>query len=90
MRCERTPRRDFAELERALEQAQPLLAATDHRLFTVTVHAFHQVTVELDDKTTTIGRLRQMIFGKKSEKSRDVLKSARRVASTSTRPTAKS
>jgi transposase len=65
---------DFAELERALERAQPLLAATDHQLFTVTVHALHQVTVELDDKTTTIGRLRQMIFGKKSEKSRDVLK----------------
>jgi hypothetical protein len=67
---------DFAELERALERAQPLLAAPDHRLFTVTVHAFHQVTVELDDKTTTISRLRQMIFGKKSEKSRDVLKPA--------------
>jgi transposase len=68
---------DFAELEGALERAQPLLAATDHRLFTVTVHAFHQVTVELDDKTTTIGRLRQMIFGKKSEKSRDVLAAAK-------------
>ena len=67
---------DFAELERALERAQPLLAAPDHRLFTVTVHAFRQVTVVLDDKTTTIGRMRQMIFGKQSEKSRDVLKSA--------------
>jgi len=30
----------------------------------------------MEEKTTTIGRLRQMIFGKKSEKSRDVLKPA--------------
>jgi transposase len=65
---------DFGEVDRVLERVQPLIAAPDHRLLTVTVHAFRQVTVVLDDKTTTIGRMRQMIFGKKSEKSRDVLK----------------
>ena len=64
---------DFGELEGALERVQPLIAATDHRLFTRTVHTLHQVTVVLEDKRTRIGRLRQMIFGKKSEKSRDVL-----------------
>jgi transposase len=67
---------DFGELEGVLERVQPLIAATDHRLLTTTVHAFRQVTVVLDDKTTTIGRLRQMIFGKRSEKSRDVLTAA--------------
>lgn len=68
---------DFGELEGALERVQPLIAATDHRLFTRTVHTLHQVTVVLEDKSTRIGRLRQMIFGKKSEKSRDVLTAAR-------------
>ncbi len=64
---------DFGELDRVLERVQPLIATPDHRLLTVTVHAFRQVTVVLDEKTTTMGRLRRMIFGKKSEKSRDVL-----------------
>jgi transposase len=68
---------DFAELEGALERVQPLIAAPDHRLFTRTVHTLHQVTVVLEDKRARISRLRQMIFGKKSEKSRDVLPAAR-------------
>jgi transposase len=67
---------DFAELQGALKRVQPLIAATDHRLFTRTVHTLHQVTVVLEDKRTRISRLRQMIFGKKSEKSRDVLTAA--------------
>jgi transposase len=67
---------DFGELEGVLKRVQPLIATTDHRLLTATVHTLHQVIVVLEDKSTRIGRLRQMIFGKKSEKSRDVLKPA--------------
>jgi transposase len=67
---------DFDEVEVVLERVQPLIAAADHGVLTVTVHAFRQVAVVVEEKSTTIGRLRQMIFGKQSEKSRDVLKSA--------------
>ena len=67
---------DFDEVEVVLGRVQPLIAPVDHCLLTRTVHAFRQVAVVVEEKTTTIGRLRQMIFGKKSEKSCDVLKSA--------------
>jgi len=59
---------DFAELEGVLERVQPLIAATDHRLLTATVDTLHQVTVVLEDKTTKIGRLRQMIFARNLKK----------------------
>jgi hypothetical protein len=66
------------ELEALIERAQagPLDEADGRKLQAV-VETLCLVTPWLENKTTTIARLRQMIFGASTEKTRQVIRKAR-------------
>jgi transposase len=61
------------ELEALLQRAQAALSAEDYQLVQALVESYAYVTDLLEDKRTTIDRLRKLLFGSSSEKTRDVL-----------------
>src|ERR1017187_1785166 len=61
------------EMAAALARTRALLSAEDHALFTNMVDTLAWVQAELQTKDASIDRLRKMIFGASSEKTRDVL-----------------
>jgi len=64
---------EMEELERILEEAKPSLSDEQHRKLKIAVETLAFLTSEIEDKKTTIRHLRKLLFGSKSEKTRDVL-----------------
>ena len=65
---------DTVELEGILQRAEAELDKEDYELLKALVESYVYVTNLVEDKTTTIARLRKLLFGSGSEKSSDVLK----------------
>ena len=61
------------EMAAVLARTRALMSAEDHALFTHVVDTLAWVQAELQTKNASIDRLRKMIFGASSEKTRDVL-----------------
>ena len=64
---------DIGELDAVLARASSALDAQDHEQLRLTVAGFTELLRLLEDKRMSIQRLRQMLFGARTEKSRDVL-----------------
>lgn len=64
---------DIGELHAVLERAKPRLDAPDHALLRLSVEGFAELLRLLENKQISIARLRQMLFGARTEKRRDVL-----------------
>ncbi len=56
------------EIAQLLERVKPVLELEDFALLEKIVHSFLRVSGLLEEKGTTIGRLRSLLFGSKSEK----------------------
>jgi len=67
-------RLDTAELEGILQRAEAELTPEDYELLKALVESYAYVTNLVEDKRTTIARLRKLLFGSASEKISDVLK----------------
>jgi len=65
---------DTVELEGILRRAEAELDKEDYELLKALVESYVYVTNLVEDKSTTIARLRKLLFGSSSEKIRDVLK----------------
>jgi hypothetical protein len=65
---------DMKELDALLERAKLAMEQKDYQLLEKLVASFAYLTGLIEDKDTTITRLRKIVFGSKSEKSKDVLK----------------
>jgi hypothetical protein len=61
------------EVEAALDRAKETLSVEDHELLMNLVESYAYLTEMLDQKTTTIGQLRKLFGGSRSEKTKDVL-----------------
>jgi transposase len=61
------------EVKEALERARRSLDEQDHQLLKNLAESYAYLTQLLEDRTTTIDRLRKLVFGASSEKTRDVL-----------------
>lgn len=68
------------DLEALLERAKAAMGKEDYELLEKFVASFAYLTEIIEDKTTTIARLRKLLFGSKSEKSKDVLKESAEAA----------
>lgn len=64
------------ELEPFLQRAKARLNQEDYETFKALVESYVYVTQMVEDKRTTINRLRKLLFGSGSEKSRDVIPQA--------------
>jgi len=64
---------DTAELEGILQRAEAELNQEDYELLKALVESYVYVTDLVEDKTTTIARLRKLLFGSSSEKTGDVI-----------------
>ena len=64
------------DLDTLLAHARPALADDEYRTLQALVETFRYLTAVLDDHTTTIARLRQILLGAATEKTRQVLKQA--------------
>lgn len=60
-------------LEEALRRAEAKLSEKDYVTLKAVVDAYAYLTELVDDKNTTIGRLRKMLFGEKTEKTAAVV-----------------
>jgi transposase len=63
------------DLERALEHARAALTEAEYQQLKAALDTLVYLTQLLENKNTTIGRLRQMLFGASTEKTAAVLKS---------------
>lgn len=63
---------DMEELESILEQAKSSLSADQHRKLKAAIETLAYLTSEIEDKRTTIHRLRKLLFGSQSEKTERV------------------
>ena len=64
---------DSARLEEVLGRAEHALTPEDVELIRAVVEAYRYVVDLVDDKNTSIGRLRQLLFGSRTEKTSAVL-----------------
>jgi transposase len=64
----------MADVDTLLERARPALPEEDYRTLQALVDTFRYMTELLEDHTTTIARLRQILLGATTEKTRQVLK----------------
>jgi transposase len=62
------------ELEQLLQRAKGALSEKDYEIVEALVQSYAYVTDLLEDKAITIDRLRKLLFGSGSEKTREVLK----------------
>ena len=62
-----------ADLDTLLDRARPALPEEDYRTLQALVDTFRYLTALLEDHTTTIARLRQLLLGATTEKTRQVL-----------------
>ncbi len=63
---------DMKELEEILERARTALSEDDHRKLKAAVETLAFLTGELEEERTTIKRLRNLLFGPRSEKTKKV------------------
>ena len=71
------------ELETLLERARSSVSAEDYQTMKHLVDSYLYVLELVEDKQTTIKRLRQILFGHKTEKTRNVQKDVKADAETS-------
>ena len=64
---------DSSRLEEVLARAEQALRPEDVALIRAVVEAYRYVVDLVDDKNTSIGRLRQLLFGSRTEKTKAVL-----------------
>jgi transposase len=64
---------EMDEIRRILEHAKAHLSEEEHRKLTAAIETLAFLTSEIEEKRTTIRHLRKLLFGSKSEKTRDVL-----------------
>ena len=64
---------DSPRLEEVLGRAEQALTPEDVELIRAVVEAYRYVVDLVDDKNTSIGRLRQLLFGSRTEKTNAVL-----------------
>src|SRR5262249_17704310 len=64
---------DSPRLEEVLGRAEQALTKEDVELIRAVVEAYRYVVDLVDDKNTSIGRLRQVLFGARTEKTNAVL-----------------
>jgi transposase len=62
-----------ADLDTLLDRARPALPEEDYRTLRALVDTFRYLTALLEDHTTTIARLRQLLLGATTEKTRQVV-----------------
>jgi hypothetical protein len=65
---------EMKELEALLERVKSAVDQKDYELLEKFLASFAYLTELIEDKDTSIARLRKILFGSKSEKSKDVLK----------------
>jgi transposase len=65
------------ELEAILQRAKAVLSEEDYNKLRALVDSFAYLTHALEDKRTSIERLRKLLFGSSSEKTRDVIETPR-------------
>jgi hypothetical protein len=76
------------DLEALLERAKSNMSPEDHQMLEQLVGSYLYVRDLVEDKQTTIKRLRQILFGHKTEKTRDVQKDAKAEDEQATEPPA--
>src|SRR4029077_5382189 len=64
---------DSPRLEEVLGRAEQALTLEDAELIRAVVEAYRYLVDLVDDKSTSIGRLRQLLFGARTEKTSAVL-----------------
>lgn len=64
---------DMTKLEDALRRAEEKLDEKDYTILRAVVDAYDTITGLVDDKNTTIARLRKMLFGSRTEKTKRVI-----------------
>ena len=64
---------DMSKLEDALRRAEEKLDEKDYTILRAVVDAYDTITELVDDKNTSIARLRKMLFGASTEKTKTVL-----------------
>lgn len=64
---------EMDEIRRILEHAKAHMSEEEHRKLTAAIETLAYLTSEIEDKRTTIRHLRKLLFGSRSEKTRDVL-----------------
>src|SRR5436309_10857772 len=64
---------ELRDLEALLERLKSSVGEKDYELLERFLASFAYLTELIEDRETTIGRLRKILFGSKSEKSKDVL-----------------
>lgn len=64
---------DMNELEKLLQRVQGALSAEDYAMIQALVESYAYISQVVQDKRTTIDRLRKLLFGSRSEKTRDVV-----------------
>ncbi len=64
---------EMDEIRRILEHAKAHLSEEEHRKLEAAIETLAFLTSEIEEKRTTIRHLRKLLFGSKSEKTRDVL-----------------
>jgi len=65
---------ELRDLEALLERLKSSVGEKDYELLERFLASFAYLTELIEDRETTIGRLRKILFGSKSEKTKDVLK----------------
>ena len=78
-----------AELERLLAEIRPLLPTARYGLIESLLRTLVWIMGLLEQKQTTIARLRRLIFGEKTEKTRKIFPDAFQAAAGSTKPKSK-
>lgn len=64
---------DMEELEAILEEARKTLSEEQHRKLKAAIETLAFLTSEIEDKSTTIARLRKMLFGPATENTKRVI-----------------
>jgi transposase len=64
---------DMSQLEDALRRAEEKLDEKDYAILRAVVDAYDTIAELVDDKNTTIARLRKLLFGSRTEKTKTVI-----------------
>lgn len=80
---------EMAELEAIVNRARSALSEEEHRQLKAVLTTLAQLTQELEKKRTSINRLRDLLFGPRTEKTRTVLNKKKRTETSQTRSTDK-
>ena len=67
---------ELRDLEALLERLKSSVGEKDYELLERFLASFAYLTELIEDRETTIGRLRKILFGSKSEKTKDVLEAS--------------